>query len=199
MSSLAISVSRSTFDRRSVDPATPSVRPAMARKILLIEPNISLLSAETLLLTGSDYSVTPAFSHSELFILRDMKAVALAIISDSLGRRLLGAVAETVRQQWPLARILILGRAATMLEDQLYDEQVDRSAEPKQLLEDLERLYKDSWIQSSDTIAWKGGRSCACTSRLPLLESDPTKALTFGASEDKNVRDTPCGIRYRPR
>ena len=73
---------------------------------------------------------------------------------------LLGAVATAVRSQWPLARILIIGRAATMLEDQLYDEQVERSTEPGQLLDDLERLYKDSWTQRSDTIAWKGPLVC---------------------------------------
>ena len=199
MSSLAVSVSNSMQGLRPVDPAISSAEPAILRRVLLIEPNISLLSAETDLLAGSHYCVTPAFSHSEIFILRDTKAVALAIISDSLGRRLLGAVAETVRKQWPLARILILGRAATILEDQLYDEQVERSMEPKQLLYDLERLYKDSWNQRSNTIVWKGGRSCSCPARLPILESDPSKTSPVGASESKSVRDTPSGIRYRPR
>lgn len=182
-----------------VYPATSSVEPTVLRKVLLIEPNISLLSAETLLLTESDYSVTPAFSHGELFILRDTKAVALAIISDSLGSRLLRAVATTVRSQWPLARILIIGRAATMLEDQLYDEQVEHSEEPKQLLEDIERLYKDSWNQRSNTIVWKGGRSCVCSARLPILESDPTKASIVEAYKNKYLRGTPSGIMYRSR
>ena len=122
------------------------------RGILLVEPDITLLTAEMLLLTRSDYCVTPAFSQGEIFALRDTKAIALAILSDSLGHRLLAAIAHTVRKQWPRARILICGRAQPPLEDHLYDEQIDHSSNPKQLLEDVESLYKDSWNQSSHTL-----------------------------------------------
>ena len=122
-------------------PIVPISEPVW-RGILLIEPDVSVLSAEFLLLTNSNYCVTPAFSHREIYILRETKAVALAILSDSLGRQLLGAIAKTVRRQWPLARILILGRAESVLEDHLYDEQINHSHDPAQLLDDLERLYR---------------------------------------------------------
>src|SRR5271170_4637548 len=113
------------------------------RGILLVEPNVALLTAEALLLTRTNYCVTSACSQREIFALRDTKAIALAILSDCLGPRRLTAVAETVRRQWPQARILILGRAESVLEDYLYDEQIDHSLDPKQLPDDLERLYKD--------------------------------------------------------
>ena len=126
------------------------------RGILLVEPDITLLTAEAHLLTCSDYSVTPAFSAREIFALRETKAIALAILSDSLGPQLLPAIAHAVRKQWPLARILILGQAGSALEDQLYDEKIENPSDPKRLLEEVERLYKDSWNQRSNTIDSRG-------------------------------------------
>ena len=131
----------------------------LCRGILLVEPDITLLAAETLFLTRSNYSVTPAFSQREIFMLRTTKAVALAILSDCLGPRLLTAIAETVRKQWPLARILVIGRPESVLEDHLYDEQIEQPSDPKQLLDDLERLYKDSWNQRSNTLDWDAKRA----------------------------------------
>lgn len=43
------------------------------------------------------------------------------------------------------------------------------------------------------------GRSCSCPVRLPIPESDPTKASPIGAPDNKNLRGTPSGIMYRPR
>ena len=178
---------------RSV-PIVPITEPVW-REILLIEPDVSVLSAEALLLTNSNYCVTPAFSLREIYILRETKAVALAILSDSLGRQLLGAIAETVRKQWPLARILILGRAESVLEDHLYDEQINHSHDPTQLLEDLERLYKGSWNQRTNTLDWSTVRASMCASRSSLRESDPSKLLPTGVN--KQSHDIPADFRFR--
>jgi hypothetical protein len=56
----------------------------MWRGVLLVEPDIDLLNGETLLLTTSNYCVTPASSNGDLFLLRNTKAVALVILSDRL-------------------------------------------------------------------------------------------------------------------
>jgi hypothetical protein len=146
------------------------------RGILLVEPDISLLTAETLLLTRSNYSVMPAFSQSEIFALYETKVIALAILSDRLGPRLLATVAQTVRKRWPLARILIVGRPESMLEDHFYDEQIDRSSDPKQLLDDIERLYKDSWNQRSNTLHLNVRRSGTVAARFPIREA--TRPIT---------------------
>ena len=132
-------------------PEEPTVIPTW-RGILLVEPDITLLTAEAHLLTCSDYAVTPAFSSREIFALRETKAIALAILSDSLGPELLPAIAHAVRKQWPLARILIAGQAESALEDQLYDERIENPSDPKQLLEEVERLYKKSWNQRTNTL-----------------------------------------------
>jgi hypothetical protein len=168
------------------------------RGILLVEPDVTRLAAEALILTRSNYCVTPAFSQMEIFILRDTKAIALAILSDCLGSRLLAAVAKTVRMQWPRARILILGRPESVLEDHLYDEQIDRSLDPKQLLEDIERLYKDSWNQRSHTLDWNVCLG-TCAARPPVRESDPTKAPPLVSTLAKDLRGMPSGIMSQQR
>lgn len=167
------------------------------RGILLVNPDISLLSAEYLLLTKSNYCVTPAFSHGELFALRETKAVALAILSDSLGRQLLSAIAETVRRQWPLARILIWGRAESVLEDHLYDEQINHSLNPIQILDDLERLYKGSWNQRTNTLDWNTVRASMSAGRSLLCESDPSKFAPTSPIENKQSNDIPADFRFR--
>lgn len=168
------------------------------RGILLVEPEITLLTAQALLLTRSDYSVTPAFSQLEIFILREKKAIALAILSDGLGPRLLAVAAHSVRKQWPLARILVIGRPQSVLEDHLYDEQVDHSSDPKQLLEDVERLYSDSWNQRSYTLNWDVRRAGTSAARSLITESDPRKDLAPARTVARTFRGTPSGVRNRP-
>ena len=169
------------------------------RGILLVEPDITLLTAEVLSLTRSHYCVTPAFSQAEIFALRETKAIALAILSDHLGPRILAAVAQTVRKQWPLARILIHGCPASVLEDHLYDEEMSRSSDPKKLIEDVETLYTGSWNQRSHTLDWDVKRSGPSAGRSFVRESDPTKFSTLNTIDAALSRDTPSGIRYRPR
>jgi hypothetical protein len=158
-----------------------------------------LLTAEVLLLSRLNYCVTPAFSQSEIFALRETKAIALAILSDRLGPSILAGVAQTVRKQWPLARILILGRPGSLLEDHLYDEEADHSSNPMTLPEDLERFYKDSWNQRSHTLDWDVKRTGHSIARLAIRESDPTKVLQLNTVGKTLPQNTPSGIRYRPR
>jgi hypothetical protein len=139
------------------------------RGILAVEPDIEILQAKSLLLTQANYCVTQAASERELFTLRGQKAIALAILSDRLGQRLLGTVAETIRRQWPRTRILILGQVPTALDDPLYDEHLDRFSDSQQVIANLEKLYNGMWDQRSNTLDWNAGRlaRCAAKERLP--------------------------------
>ena len=159
----------------------------------------SLYSQPKFFHSRSNYCVTPAFSQAEIFALRETKAIALAILSDHLGPRILASVAQTVRKQWPLARILIHGRPASVLEDHLYDEEMSRSSDPKKLIEDVETLYTGSWNQRSHTLDWDVKRSGPGAGRSLVRESDPTKFSTLNTIDAALSRDTPSGIRYRPR
>jgi hypothetical protein len=169
------------------------------RGILLVEPDTALLTAEVLLLTRSNYYVTPASRQDEIFALRGTKAIALAILSDCLGPRVLAAVAYSVRKQWPLARILVIGRPGLALEDHLYDERVEHSSDPGQLLEDIEILYKDAWNQRSHTLDWDVKYSGVRPARSLTRESDPTKARPLEIAAEKTLWDMPSGNRYQSR
>jgi hypothetical protein len=79
MSTLAVSLSNAAHSPGPGKSVSASVEPQPLKGILLTEPNISLLSAETLLLTESNYCVTPALSNGELFVLRHILSGHLQI------------------------------------------------------------------------------------------------------------------------
>ena len=166
------------------------------RGILAVGQDVAALNAGVVLLTKSNYCVTPATSYDELFIiLRDVKATALAMLSDRLGRYLLEKAAATIRRQWPRTRILIIGKAAMVLEDHLYDEQIDRSSDPQQVLADLERLYEGMWNQGSRTLDWNATASRRWFARPPISESDPTKTINPVPTAEESYRDKPSDMR----
>jgi hypothetical protein len=165
------------------------------RGIILVEPDIDVLTAENLLLTSSNYCVTTASSNDDLFLVRNTKAIALVILSDRLGHSHLDAAARTVRKQWPNSRILVRAQAPFKLEDHLYDEQVCHSSNPSQLLIDLDWFYGGLWNQHSHTLDWSVRRSDLCFARPPISESDPSKASPPPPTEDRCLRGTPSGLR----
>jgi hypothetical protein len=165
------------------------------REILAVEPDVAVLNAGSLLLTKANYCVTPATSDTEVFVLRHTKSFPLAILSDRLGNRHLGAVAQTIRKQWPRTRILILGEPPPSLEDYLYDEQIYRSSDPRQVLADLEMLYKGMWNQRSNTLDWNAQRASRCAVRSQAI---PRRRPGLHGSR---ARDLEIGLRtfeYRP-
>jgi hypothetical protein len=166
------------------------------RGILAVEPDSAVLSAKALLLTKANYCVTRASSYDELFIIsRNTKAIALAILSDHLGRHLLGKAAATVRRQWPRTRILILGQVPMRFEDHLYDEQICRSSDPQQFLADLEWLYEGMWNERSNSIDWNGSTSALCLSRRQIADGAPTKVVSPASSGDGPCRDRLADLR----
>jgi len=131
-------------------------------RVLLVEPDLEVLSARSLLLSRSNYTVAPASSYREIFGLRSEIGFRLAVLNDSLGELALRAAAEFVRRQWPSARILILGNARAALEDYLYDEVVNHRIQSNELLDTLARLSEDSWSLRSRLLGFRP-RTSACT------------------------------------
>ncbi len=195
MTSLARSSPPSTIVAFQHRHAATYAQVAPWRGILAVEPDSAVLSAKALVLTRANYCVTPATGLGDLFSLRNTKAFALAILSDRLGQRLLGTVAETIRRQWPGIRILILGQVPSVLDDYLYDEQIRRSSDDQQVLADLEWLYEGMWNERSKSIDWNASRSALYFTRRPIPESDPTKANPPAPAEDRTPRDMPADIR----
>jgi hypothetical protein len=195
MASLAVPSFHSAIILAQHHTASAVAEVAPWRGILAVEPDSGVLSAKGLLLTKANYCVTPATGLGDLFSLRNTAAFALAILSDHLGQRLLGTVAETVRRHWPRARILILGQVPAVLEDYLYDEHIHRSSDPQQVLADLEWLYEGMWNERSKGIDWKASRSALSSTRRPIPESDPTKAVPQAPTRDRIYRDMLTDIR----
>ena len=92
--------------------------------VLLVEPARSPRSDSEQLLKPANICETVVLGVRELFELRFEKRVAFAVLSDMLGPFGLRAAAQSVRRQWPLAKILVIGCAAPTLEDHLYDEAI---------------------------------------------------------------------------
>ena len=153
-------------------------------ELLLIEPDPTVLSSRTLMLTQFRYRVTVAMSHKEVACLRGSK-VHLAVVSASLSPDNLRATAEFIRRQWTSARILVVGDAVPVLEDQLYDEAIDTTSSSDELLVALRKLSAFPWGKCGDASSGCRGFS-ATASTADLLadrqsppESDPTKTRYF--------------------
>jgi hypothetical protein len=148
--------------------------------LLLVEPDGELLSSRALLLSDFGFRVATATTCREIVNQRS-KQICAAVLSDTLGPDVLHAAAESVRRQWTLAWILIVGKADTILEDQLYDEALDRLTCSETLLTSLLDLSMNPLDQS--LCSFRSERNSAVTSNTRLStsrrdppESDPTKA-----------------------
>jgi hypothetical protein len=149
--------------------------------LLLVEPDVELLSSRALLLSDFGFRVATAMTCREIFNLRG-RQICAAVLSDTLGPEVLHAAAESVRRQWTLAWILIVGKANTVLEDQLYDEVLDRLTCSEKLLTELLDLSMDPLNQSLRSFRSKRNGAVASNDRLSARrndppESDPTKAF----------------------
>jgi hypothetical protein len=113
-------------------------------RILLVEPDPSVLANRLLLLKRSGFMVAPAGNSRDVYYLRCFAQVNLAVVSDTLGLLELRDVADCVRHQWPSAHILILGVVPNWLEDYLYDEALDIRFQPEQLIDSIYRLCRIS-------------------------------------------------------
>jgi hypothetical protein len=118
--------------------------------ILLLESDPATLSDRAKLLTNSSYHVTTARNQSDLFILRATTGISLAILSDCLGPAALGVAAQSIRLGWSTARILILGKAQFVLEDNLYDDAIEHRFVKSELLITIERICHPSANRGPD-------------------------------------------------
>ncbi len=108
--------------------------------VVLIEPMAASLPDRQFLLSSADYRVTSVRDTRELSLLAMAESLALAVISDALGGLGLVDAARSIRKQWPTARILVLGRASTVLEDHLYDDALPHSCGHQDFCDTLTRM-----------------------------------------------------------
>ena len=177
-----------------LDPISSKASPTMARhlsvcrnnspletercNVLLVEPAMIPRSDRERVLSAANYCVTAVRDVRELFELRFEKPVAFAVLNDLLGAFGLRAAAESVRRQWPLARILVIGCAVPTLEDHLYDETISHRHEEDGFLDVFQILMKES--RSQKTFGGSAGYRRAMASPN---ESDPTKIVAQASSK----------------
>jgi hypothetical protein len=106
---------------------------------LIVEPDPELLAVRSSLLTAAGQYLAALNATISCEALQQIE-VRLAILSQSLETTMLTTLAEEIRLYWPDASILIVGRRGLALDDQLYDESIDLSCRPEELLSALFRL-----------------------------------------------------------
>jgi len=156
--------------------------------VLLVEPAMTPRSERDTLLGTTNCCVTSVRDVREMFNLRLEKPIVFAVLNDLLGTFDLRAAAESVRRQWPAAKILIIGSAVPTLEDHLYDDAISHRHDEKELLSALQALLDNCWTQRM-----MGHKRPVAS----VQESDPTKVIqpVSGSNVPKNE---PNGI-YRMR
>jgi hypothetical protein len=120
-------------------------------KLVVVEPDTIRAGANSVShLLQKHYCVTVAKDVRELFLLRDGEPFCFALLSDYMGSFQLVAAAHSVRRQWPDARILVLGQAAVMLEDHLYDDAIAHSCNQDDIFASLTKLSCNPWRQRAE-------------------------------------------------
>jgi hypothetical protein len=110
--------------------------------LLLFEPSESDRAMQ---IGRSRFRMIRVTDTSGIYLMQDKLDFALAVLSDLVGCVALRASAETVRRNWPKARILILGRVPDQFEDHLYDDSIVHASDGRALLATLDRLANDPW------------------------------------------------------
>lgn len=162
-------------------------------RLLLAEARSEALSTRTLPLSRSGYRVSTASTRKEIFDLR-LSTIQLVVLSDSLGCLGLRSLAEDVRRQWPLARILIIGAAQVALDDPLYDEAVERHISSADLLATLAKLSAYTLNRRIEVFRPNPGtvrheEAFEQNRRSVPAESDPTKEPGYGPEAIPEPRD----------
>ena len=108
--------------------------------VLLVDPEEELSRTRSLLLGSLGHPVEVARSLAPICHLP--RETRYCLVAVSLHSKLpdLPSILTTLRSTWPAARILLLGKSATGVEDYQYDELVDAAYHPADLVEVAQRL-----------------------------------------------------------
>lgn len=150
--------------------------------LLVMEPDGLRLHERRLFLSEAGYNITTVSNLRDLAYLSASTGFASVLLSDYVGCFALRAAAQLSRQRWPLAKILIWGVAATVLDDNLYDVATRQSAKPQEVLDVLLKLLEDEWSQRSgrSTSTYVSSGGSPSWTHVHISESDPTKIKKLG-------------------
>lgn len=79
----------------------------------------------------------------DLLDLSKWDVVHVAVLFESLSLHELLEASRTIRQKWPKAKIIVIRRGEEFLEDFLYDPRIFPTAEPQELLAQIELAFRE--------------------------------------------------------
>jgi hypothetical protein len=92
------------------------------------------------LLDGSNFRLTIAADYRELWGMPTQESIQVAILHSTLSTFELEAACRLIRRRWPYARILVVSRGESFLENALYDDRVAPTVALEVLLTTIEQL-----------------------------------------------------------
>jgi hypothetical protein len=92
------------------------------------------------LLDGASFHLSIATDYRELWGMPTQESIHVAILHNTLSSFELEAAGRLIRRRWPQARILLISRGESSLEDALYDDRVEPTVALELLLTTIERL-----------------------------------------------------------
>ena len=91
------------------------------------------------LLDGASFRLTIATDYRKLWGIPAHESIHVAVLHDTLSSFELEAACRLIRQRWPHAKILLVAREESSLDDGLYDDRASTAA-PNLLLNAIEQL-----------------------------------------------------------
>jgi hypothetical protein len=104
------------------------------------------------LLDRPNWRLTIAIDPRELWAVPDLEPIQVAILDGTLSEFELEDASLFIRQQWPLARILLIGTGEDSVDRAWYDDCVTSIAAPEFLHSSIERLAA-GWYE------WRSGNA----------------------------------------
>jgi hypothetical protein len=119
------------------------IRMAKTIHILSVGPVDCGSMVHDALLDGASFRLTIATDYRKLWGMPAQEPVDVAILHNKLSSFQLEAACRLIRQRWPHAKILLVSRRESSLDDGLYDDRASTAA-PEVLLTTIERLTHPS-------------------------------------------------------
>jgi DNA-binding response OmpR family regulator len=121
--------------------------PLSLASILLVEADANLRDSRRLLLGSLQHPVLAVTGYTEICTLPSDSNCCLVVIGLAPSEHEAVRVAIHSRRSWPLAKILLLGHPSSQFDDPLYDDAVDPSFAPAELIATVNLLLKNRYQQ----------------------------------------------------
>jgi hypothetical protein len=127
--------------------ASSSSVPLSLSSILLVESDVDLRDSRRLLLCTLQHPVLAVTGYIEVCTLPSDSNCCLVVIGLAPSEHEAVRVAIHSRRSWPLAKILLLGHPSSQFDGPLYDDAVDPSFAPAELVATVNLLLKNRYQQ----------------------------------------------------